>query len=107
MINYYVDWIKPTVEGEPYIKGQSAVTGSEFKVNIKAEDNISPYLFYSTDNGDTWYLLKEGQNTATFDIVDTMKTSEGKQNRLVLKISDIAGNVVEKTFTIWGIEKTD
>ena len=103
LINYYADWIKPTVEGEPFIKGQSAVTGNEFKVNVKAEDNVSPYLFYSTDNGSTWHLLKEGHNIITF--TNIQKTSKGIQNKLTVKIADIAGNVVEKTFTVWGIEK--
>lgn len=103
LINYYVDWIAPTIEGESAIKGQTVVTGNEFRVVINAKDNISPYLFYSTDDGLTWFLLKEGQNEIVFSNIN--KSSNGIQNKLTVKVADIAGNVIEKTFTVWGIEK--
>jgi hypothetical protein len=94
LINYYVDWIAPTIEGESAIKGQTVVTGNEFRVVINAKDNISPYLFYSTDDGLTWFLLKEGQNEIVFSNIN--KSSNGIQNKLTVKVADIAGNVIEK-----------
>lgn len=103
IINYYADWIEPSIDGESAIKGQTAVTGNEFRVRINAKDNISPYLFYSIDDGKTWYLLKEGQNEIVF--TNIKKSPAGVQNKLTVKVADIAGNVVQKTFTVWGIEK--
>ena len=103
IVNYFVDWLKPTIKGESAIKGQTAVTDDSFTVNIEIEDNVSPYLFYSIDDGNTWYLLKDDINQITFNNI--IKSREGTMNRLTITICDINSNTTSKTFTVWGIEK--
>lgn len=98
---YIADWISPTVNVQSKIPGQTAVTGSTYEVTLTANDNLSPYLFYSTDNTN-WYLIHKGVNDITFNNIS--KSPQGKVNKLTLKVSDLCGNVEERTLTVWGIQ---
>lgn len=99
-INYLADWIKPEIEVSKKIPYQTATSGS-FTVVVNAQDNISPYLYYSIDDGATWHKLPDGINEITFNDID--KSSSGILNNLVIKIGDLCGNVSEARFAIWGI----
>lgn len=98
---YLADWISPTVNVQSKIPGQTAVTGNTYEVTLTANDNLSPYLFYTTDNTN-WYLIQKGVNDITFNNI--AKSPQGTLNKLTLKVSDLCGNVEEKTMTVWGIQ---
>ncbi len=104
IINYLADWISPNITiAENKIKGQTVVTNSNFDIRLGAEDNISEYLFYSLDNGVTYYLLKDDITDISFTNIN--KSSAGVLNNLSVRVCDINGNVVEKMFSVWGINK--
>lgn len=99
--DYFVDWIKPTIDVTSKVPGQTAVTGDTYTVTLSATDNLSPYLFYTTDNVN-WYLVQSDNQNITF--TNIARSATGTLNNLTLKVSDLNGNIAEKTFTVWGIQ---
>ena len=89
----------PEVTAEKKIPYQTA-SDDTFTALITAEDNVSPILLYSIDDGDTWIVLSEGTSEITFPLE---KSAEGILNNLTIYVGDLCGNITEKTFAIWGI----
>lgn len=100
-VNYMADWIPPDVEIKSAVKGQTVVMTSNITLTVKAVDNISPYLFYSLDNGNTYYLLDGVYSDIT--ITNINKSKKGELNNIKIKVCDINGNITEETLTVWGI----
>lgn len=100
---YLADWQLPTLVADKKIKSQTAVTGDYFTITVNVKDNISPWLFYSIDNGGSWYRISD--TIMDIHFTDIQKSVGGILNCFTIKVADICGNVIEKTFDVWGIEK--
>lgn len=101
--NYLVNWISPKVEFKALTTNQMIATKNTFSAKVSAKSTTSPYLFYSSDNGSSWYVLKGDYSIASF--YNIQKSNEGKLNNVTIKVVDVCGNLVEKTMVIWGVNE--
>lgn len=104
IINIYSDSIKPTIEAEKKIKGQYLVTrNKDFTITLNAKDNVSPYLFYSLDEGATWFLINKENQNMDITFTNLNKNMSGFLNELTIQVADISGNISTQVFYIWGL----
>lgn len=101
--NYLTDWIKPTITVENKVKGQTVTTGSNFIVKVGSEDNLSKYLFYSLDGGNTYYLRNNGYDDVT--IPNVQRSVSAILNNIIIRVCDINDDIAGVTLLIWGILK--
>lgn len=93
--NFLVDWIKPEISSQTKIKGQTATTNGQLVIKATGEDNLTPVL-YNAGNGWRWF-------TSGQDITITGIPINNRRNNVVVRFSDINGNVTEELYQIWGL----
>lgn len=93
--NFLVDWIKPEINSQTKVKGQTATTNGQLVIKATGEDNLTPVLYNA---GSGWNWFTSGQ-----DITATGIPINNRRNNVVIKFSDINGNVTEELYQIWGL----